>query len=532
MMSAIRTRRYSHNAEAADTPPTYHFKLRFRCPCTQCSVSSSYFSQLRMRHPTRCIFCVAQVSARSFECCPSLLCAPVPPHSFILSLVICYLLTPFSHILLDPHGGNVLTTCFRSNLPRPAVQRQIKRSGPMTTSRPSNRTVAFHHEPLDHSRSSIRLIRIEPGLSARGLVRCKISHQTIETKYTCLSYRWGDDDRSTSRTILLNEESFIVRQNLYDFLHLACTEPRWSDVTQRNYWIDALCINQSDCSERNHQVAQMGHTFASARRVHVWLGKTSEVRCVPKLLSRHSSESSMHSESFGLQGNMQLVGRYILYNEYWNRAWVIQEIVIACSVIVSLDMTTLRLSECSNRFLRLGLDISQTPFEQFIGRGTQSLRALVSDRSLLFLLHWFRDKHCSVPYDRVFALLAVCQEADRLEVDYDMHWTDLALHVLGNHRHELCVCSAALVTRSLIFNPSKPRTGNRTCIRRPMLAFDGRYIHIDSYANPKLLYPDIYARPPAWPQRHRCLRSLVQAFHFGWTLCRLGSFMFDEHRIL
>jgi hypothetical protein len=195
-------------------------------------------------------------------------------------------------------------------------------------------------------------------------------------------------------------------------------------------------------------------------------------------------------------------------------------------------MTTLRLSEFPNRILRLGLDISQTPFEQFIGRGTQSLRALVSDRSLLFLLYWFRDKHCSVPYDRVFALLAVCQEADRLEVDYDMHWTDLALHVLGNHRHELCVCSAALVTRSLIFNPSKPRTGNRTCIRRPMLAFDGRYINIDSYGFSKLLYPDIHARPPAWPQQRGCLRSLVRAFCLGWTQCRLGSFMSDEHRRL
>jgi hypothetical protein len=77
--------------------------------------------------------------------------------------------------------------------------------------------------------------------------------------------------------ILLNGKIFSVRQNLFDFLYMACTEPKVLGLTQEKYWIDALCINQSNIPERNHQVAQMGDIFGSAQCVHVWLGETSSL---------------------------------------------------------------------------------------------------------------------------------------------------------------------------------------------------------------------------------------------------------------
>lgn len=38
------------------------------------------------------------------------------------------------------------------------------------------------------------------------------------------------------------------------------------------FWIDALCIDQENLAERNHQVTQMGKIYASAYRVVSWLG--------------------------------------------------------------------------------------------------------------------------------------------------------------------------------------------------------------------------------------------------------------------
>jgi hypothetical protein len=40
--------------------------------------------------------------------------------------------------------------------------------------------------------------------------------------------------------------------------------------------INALCIDQEDLAERDHQVAYMVRVFGQAERVVVWLGKDSE----------------------------------------------------------------------------------------------------------------------------------------------------------------------------------------------------------------------------------------------------------------
>lgn len=41
----------------------------------------------------------------------------------------------------------------------------------------------------------------------------------------------------------------------------------------RYLWIDAICINQENISERNHQVHQMSHIHESSEFAVVWLGR-------------------------------------------------------------------------------------------------------------------------------------------------------------------------------------------------------------------------------------------------------------------
>jgi ankyrin repeat protein len=43
-------------------------------------------------------------------------------------------------------------------------------------------------------------------------------------------------------------------------------------ANDRQLWIDAICINQNDISERNAQVAVMSHIYSAANTVLVWLG--------------------------------------------------------------------------------------------------------------------------------------------------------------------------------------------------------------------------------------------------------------------
>ena len=87
------------------------------------------------------------------------------------------------------------------------------------------------------------------------------------------------------------------------------------DPPRNEFWIDAVCINQNDIVERNHQVAQMSMIYARAWRVLVWLGRSS--RDDPRFTSPD-----------------QFFEAYLRHHSYWKRAWITQEIILAQSLTV------------------------------------------------------------------------------------------------------------------------------------------------------------------------------------------------------
>ncbi|KAI4926776.1 hypothetical protein J4E85_007071 [Alternaria conjuncta] len=64
-----------------------------------------------------------------------------------------------------------------------------------------------------------------------------------------------------------------VGKDLYDFLELA-SHGSFGEY----FWIDALCINQSDDVEKSLQVQRMGDIYKNAKEVLVWLGDGKENR--------------------------------------------------------------------------------------------------------------------------------------------------------------------------------------------------------------------------------------------------------------
>ena len=94
---------------------------------------------------------------------------------------------------------------------------------------------AFHHEPLQLDKPTIRVISILPGAS-QSTIRCKLWHiELADDVHTCLSYTWGDE--ADQQLIKINDKVFRVRQNLYQFLKQA----RQLGI-QQPLWIDAVCI--------------------------------------------------------------------------------------------------------------------------------------------------------------------------------------------------------------------------------------------------------------------------------------------------
>jgi hypothetical protein len=65
----------------------------------------------------------------------------------------------------------------------------------------------------------------------------------------------------------MNGKAFYVHQNLYDFL--SCMAIKITTDKTDSYWIDALCIDQVNILERNHQVGQMEMIYTQAMSVHI-----------------------------------------------------------------------------------------------------------------------------------------------------------------------------------------------------------------------------------------------------------------------
>ncbi|KAH9209961.1 heterokaryon incompatibility protein-domain-containing protein, partial [Leptodontidium sp. 2 PMI_412] len=125
----------------------------------------------------------------------------------------------------------------------------------------------FTYTPL-RSAQSTRLIKILPG-EAISSIKCRIFeinlHDLPISGYTALSYCWGS--ASKTEPITLNQYPFRVTENLYAALQVLCGSHN-TDL----FWIDAICINQSDLEERSAQVQNMKKIYEQASRVVIWLG--------------------------------------------------------------------------------------------------------------------------------------------------------------------------------------------------------------------------------------------------------------------
>ena len=103
--------------------------------------------------------------------------------------------------------------------------------------------------PLNHSQKQIRLVTIHPSTYLSSPIQCNLSAVSLinPPNYEALSYRWGD--LKIRSTIQLENQDFSITTSLKEAL------VRLRDRTRpMKYWIDQICINQGDSSEKNREV--------------------------------------------------------------------------------------------------------------------------------------------------------------------------------------------------------------------------------------------------------------------------------------
>jgi len=185
----------------------------------------------------------------------------------------------------------------------------------------------YHYVPLDKTQKQIRLLHLLPAARFEDEIRCtfilasldngcilfppknKNGYLLITLKYSvkfeALSYVWGDAFEDL-QNIYLEYRSKPITKDLFPALkhphfptheqivwaskHIQKSNRRRvsKSITKNLYaalkhlrlpdrerilWVDALCIDQTESTERTHQVRLMASIYGQASTVLIWLGE-------------------------------------------------------------------------------------------------------------------------------------------------------------------------------------------------------------------------------------------------------------------
>jgi hypothetical protein len=241
-------------------------------------------------------------------------------------------------------------------------------------------------------------------------------------------------------------------------------------------WVDALCINQEDDKERGHQVFQMGTIYSHASQVCVWVGLAdSFAEGAFRLLSRKETMGGIKRGIIKHPEDWYDMAEFCK-REYWDRLWIIQEVVLArkievycghlhfpwkalSDVLCSFNETVgILMDDQDGRVMPCGVMefchsiMSSTTAALCRERRQRKQTTALDDLSLLALLRRYRKAKCSDIRDKIFGLHsftpACCAVAN--PVDFMCSAWDLCNRLLDHHyrHHETFLEPASMLDDS------------------------------------------------------------------------------------
>lgn len=268
----------------------------------------------------------------------------------------------------------------------------------------------FQYCPLDES--NVRLLHVHPPVASdsTGVIQCTLTH--LDTNVTplnkkafyALSYTWSLT--TDAQTIIVNNCSLTVRNNLWNFLDMY-RRGLSVDKPPRPLWIDQICVDQENVSERNHQVKLMADIYSSAIVVLSWLGEAEDHSDLALQYLHHSTaEQNHHPTTFEKIALASLFKR-----EYWFRL-MCGEFSIDWRRIAIFCHSIRRLPKSSRVHIPPTLqNFVQLYHEKF----TRPKWGPVD------ILDRFASCHCQNPYDKVFRLMSLIYESNSIEIDYTLN---------------------------------------------------------------------------------------------------------------
>jgi len=154
--------------------------------------------------------------------------------------------------------------------------------------------------------------------------------------FEAISHTWGDKDPSIP--IVVDGHQILVTAAVEELLFY-----RRSFFCSSLFWIDAICINQSDVNEKSEQLPLMTDIYRRAFRVLVWLGASEsfqDTRIVRKMIRVLTwpliflSTSSMLAGLFDNDEQAFIAVGRLFSHPWFERIWVVQEVAVGKAVHV------------------------------------------------------------------------------------------------------------------------------------------------------------------------------------------------------
>ncbi|MCJ1430301.1 hypothetical protein MMC29_008218, partial [Sticta canariensis] len=226
----------------------------------------------------------------------------------------------------------------------------------------------------------IRVLALEPGGFSdplKGtLIVCDLESPSLE--YEALSYVWGSGYPKSY--IHIDDSPMRIMGALDDALrHLR------RKTGARYIWADSICIDQSSIDERNQQVSLMIDVYRTALKVNIWLGLANECSEIGlEFLSFLASDEDFDADPPWTRSSPELLCaglNDILHRPYFRRIWVVQELVVAKELRVTVGrhgfgwaanstnrfLTRLKFAEISPGWEQAGLtDVDMMPLVEMV----------------------------------------------------------------------------------------------------------------------------------------------------------------------
>jgi len=362
-----------------------------------------------------------------------------------------------------------------------------------------------------------RLLELRPGHRDGPIdITITITNFSDTPQYEALSYEWGEIEKVESikcagKNIAVTHRLLVALRQLRD------------NYQSRRLWVDAICINQEDASEKNQQVPLMRDIFSRATQVLIWLGskgpRTSDAFQMLSKLARFWMVRDVENKRKGelrplswenISGEearlLELRDKSlwdavyeIMERTYFGRIWIIQEIVVATASRVlcgDLEISWLWFSWGAAYLSRSVYHLHQSPTDKGLACVTMiaALQLRYQKNEPIFLNDLCvssQGSKATDERDKVFGLLGILSRRVRspelaklLKIDYRLPVQTVYFNAAKSSIHELqdlAICHCQTFTPKHIKNlpswvPDWSTKSDRspTIVLRPHNRIEGR----------------------------------------------------------